>query len=292
MSVDGARSNEANNESAAPVAAPAPTLTFSSILHAVGIDPSDIMAIRHVYLANHEDGLTGILPDSTDEEILAYTARQHIDPRNFPATPPQLWAVFIGEGGDRARLWSVLHNRGEIASEGLLRTFDLVPSGQLSDLTGRLVIGWRAPRSWKLRGATVAQYPVREIADAQPVPFPGFGSLILDRPALVAAMREHRYATWRTALASVRGIYLITDTSDGRQYVGKADGAESILQRWTAYAANGHGGNVLLKGLDASHFRYSILRVFDPTTPAEIINAAESHYKAALDTRTHGLNAN
>ena len=56
-------------------------------------------------------------------------------------------------------------------------------------------------------------------------------------------MREHRYASWRTALGAVAGIYLITDTRDGRQYVGKADGAESIRQRWGAYATNGHGGS-------------------------------------------------
>jgi excinuclease UvrABC nuclease subunit len=63
-------------------------------------------------------------------------------------------------------------------------------------------------------------------------------------------MREHRYTSWRTALSSVLGIYLITDTLDGRQYVGKADGAESIRQRWSVYAANGHGNNVELKNID------------------------------------------
>ncbi|WP_292885821.1 GIY-YIG nuclease family protein [Microbacterium sp.] len=105
-------------------------------------------------------------------------------------------------------------------------------------------------------------------------------------------MREHRYAAWRTALSSVVGIYLITDTSDGRHYVGKADGAESIRQRWSAYATNGHGGNVELRGLAASTFRFSLLRVFDPATPTREIDAAESHFKLALDTRRHGLKRN
>ena len=88
------------------------------------------------------------------------------------------------------------------------------------------------------------------------------------------------------------GIYLITDTRDGRQYVGKADGVETILQRWTAYATNGHGGNVELRNVDAATFRFSVLRVFDPATPSSAINAAESHFKHALDTRHHGLNRN
>ncbi|WP_255407455.1 GIY-YIG nuclease family protein [Yimella sp. RIT 621] len=85
---------------------------------------------------------------------------------------------------------------------------------------------------------------------------------------------------------------MITDTRDGRQYVGKADGAETILQRWSDYATTGHGGNVELRGLDPATFRYSILRVFDPATPTRVIDEAESHFKQALDTRKHGLNRN
>lgn len=131
-----------------------------------------------------------------------------------------------------------------------------------------------------------------EIADAQPVPFPGFDRLILDHAQLQAVMREHRYASWRTALSSVIGVYLITDTRDGRRYVGKADGAENIRQRWNAYATNGHGDNRDSKCLDPKSFRFSLLRVFDPSTPTPVINAAESHFKVALDTRGHGLNPN
>lgn len=51
-------------------------------------------------------------------------------------------------------------------------------------------------------------------------------------------MSEHRFALWRTALSSVRGIYLITYTRDGRQYVGKVDGDETIPQRWRPFANN------------------------------------------------------
>lgn len=66
--------------------------------------------------------------------------------------------------------------------------------------------------------------------------------------------RENRYASWRTALSSVVDIYLITDTLHGRQYVGKASGAESIRQRRSVYAVNRHGNNV-------EQLRYSLLRV-------------------------------
>lgn len=143
-----------------------------------------------------------------------------------------------------------------------------------------------------MHAKTAASYPVVGIADAEPVPFPGFDRLVLDYAQLQGVMREHRYASWRKALGSVVGVYLITDTLDGRQYVGKADGADSIRQRWHACATNGHGGNVRLPGRHATGFRFSLLRVFDPATPAQVIDAAESHFKVALDTRRHGLNGN
>ena len=269
------------------------TLIFDAILRSAGLEPVGTQAIRHAFVREHEDtGLPGINADSTVEEILAYTSEQSVDPRVFPATPPRLWTVFVPDGSDRARLWSVLENRGEISNDGVLRTFELVESEHLVDLRGRLVIGWTAPRAWRINGPTAARYPVLEIADSKPIPFPGFDRLILDRAQLLAVMREHRYAAWRTALASVVGVYLITDTRDGRQYVGKADGAESIRQRWNAYAANGHGGNVELRGLDPATFRYSVLRVFDPATPTRVIDEVEAHFKVALDTRRHGLNRN
>jgi len=268
-------------------------LTLGPILHSAGIEPNSAQVIRHAYVREHEDtGLQGIHADSSDEEILSYTSQQSAKPGIFPPVPPPIWVVFVREGGDRARLWAVVENRGEISNDGALRTFDLVVSEHLADLRNRLVIGWAAPRSWWLKGPTAAAYPVVEIADAEPVPFPGFDRLVLDYAQLQAVMREHRYASWRTALSSVVGIYLITDTLDGRQYVGKADGAESIRQRWGAYAANGHGGNVELRNIDPNSFRYSLLRVFDPATPERSINEAESHFKSALDTRRHGLNRN
>jgi len=267
-------------------------LTLGPILLDAGIDIPDALVIRHAYVQDDDCGLPGIHADSTDAEILAYTNNQSVSARNFPAVPPRYWVVFIRDGGDQARLWSVMENRGELSNDGVRRIFELVESEHMADLGRRLVIGWKLPRRWWMYGAAAARYPILGIADAEPIPFPGFDRLVLAYEQLQAVMREHRYASWRTALASVVGIYLITDTRDGRHYVGKADGAESIRQRWTAYSTNGHGGNVELRNLDPSSFRFSLLRVFDPATPAREIDIAESHFKIALDTRRHGLNRN
>ncbi len=268
-------------------------LTLNPLLIDAGIDPAHALVIRHTYVREHEDsGLAGIHADSTDAEILEYTRNQSANTMRFPANPPPLWVVFIREGGDQARLWSVVENRGEISSDGVRRVFDVVQTEHMEDLRNRLVVGWKSPRTWRMNATTAARYPVVGIADAEPIPFPGFDRLVLSHVQLQAVMREHRYASWRTALSSVFGIYLITDTRDGRHYVGKADGEESIRQRWHAYATNGHGGNVELRGLDPSSFRFSLLRVFDPSTATRDIDAAESHFKDALDSRRHGLNRN
>lgn len=274
-------------------------LPFDAILRNANINPADVLVIRHAFVLEHEDsGVPGIHADSTREEILQYTSDQSANPRSFPTDPPKLWVVTLresgahGEKGSRARLWSVLENHGEISTDGTRRTFNLTETEHLAGFRDRLVIGWPAPRAWRVNGQTAAKYPIKEIADANPEPFPGFDSLALDRTQLLSVMREKKYASWRTALSSVVGIYLITDTRDGRQYVGKADGEETLRQRWEAYASNGHGGNIELKGLDPATFRYSTLIVFDPATPTREINAAESHFKHALDTRKHGLNRN
>lgn len=268
------------------------TLTLGHALSSAGLDPAETLVIRHAYVRRHDDGTPGIHADSTDAEIIAYTSEHSSNPRIFPTNPPRNWVVFLPEGGDRARLWAVLENHGEVSSDGTRRLFSLSQSDLLKDLKDRLVIGWRSPRTWRLSATTAATYPIVEIADAEPVPFPGFDALTLDYPQLQAVMREHRYASWRAALSSVVGIYLITDTRDGRHYVGKADGDESVRQRWAVYATNGHGGNVGFRTTDPSSFRFSLLRVFDPATPTRVVDTAESHFKHALDSRRHGLNRN
>lgn len=74
--------------------------------------------------------------------------------------------------------------------------------------------------------------------------------------------------------------------------------AERFLGRWSAYAKNGHGGNMALRELDSidlvhrRYFQFSILQVFSPSAPASQVDAAEAHFKKALLTRQFGLNRN
>ncbi|MEI2420593.1 GIY-YIG nuclease family protein, partial [Arthrospira platensis SPKY2] len=62
-------------------------------------------------------------------------------------------------------------------------------------------------------------------------------------------MIKEQEKTWKTALSSVKGVYVITDTSNGKLYIGSAYSVESIWHRWSEYTKNGHGGNKQLKAL-------------------------------------------
>ena len=271
-------------------------LSLGHVLAAAGLDLSELVVLRHTYTA----GGLETAADLTPEKVLHYTRRQGIS-NKLGKTPPRLWLVFMADGGRRSRLLTAYENHGEVPEERRegLRYFDLRPSPALSSLVGRLVVEWsRDAVNWAKTGPTAALFPVIEIADPEVVPFPGFDQVLITHDELKAVIEDSRYAAWRTALGAVQGIYLIADTSTGQLYVGKADGGERILGRWTAYARDGRGGNVALRqlaGLDpthARHFLFSILRVFGPSVPAADVDEAESHYKRALLTRQWGMNRN
>lgn len=123
-------------------------LTLGPLLIDAGIDPSRALVVRHAFAQESEEsGLTGLHANSTHTEIFEYTRRQSANTRSFPASPPPVWVVFIKEGGDQARLWSVVENRGEISTNAIIRTFDIAETDHMADLRNRLVIGWRSPRT-------------------------------------------------------------------------------------------------------------------------------------------------
>jgi hypothetical protein len=289
-------------------------LTLGHVLTGIGaeqvppISLEDIHVIRHSYRTSDDGGLQGP-EDLTEERVREYTRYQGISTRQFPANPELYWVVLISDGQRRSRLWGTFENFGEAMNErtATRRYWDLRPCSFLAPLVNRLVVEWDNPRTWHRRGTNAAHLPVLEIADRDKVPFPGFDRVLLTHHELGEMISDPRYGDWRVALSQVQGIYLITDSSTGKHYVGKADGVERILQRWTSYARDGHGGNLALRDLafssassdgaklktdHARHFLYSILRVFGPSTSSSEVDAAESHYKDALMTREFGLNRN
>lgn len=275
-------------------------LTLGHVVTALGqVNISDVIALRHTIRPKDPTSLQNL----TETSVLEYTRVQKVATNIFPKTPPRLWLVFAAEGarGTHSRFYRGYENNGEVLSERTEtdRAYDLRPSLVLNSLRNRMVIDWGAGAiGWAKNGAKAAALPIAEIADPTVMPFPGYGGVLLSYDELRKVVNDAVYLAWRNALESVQGIYAIADTRTGQLYIGKADGAERILGRWTTYARDGHGGNAALKELgvdDPTHkhdFVFSILRVFDPSAPLAEVNAAESHFKRALLTRAFGHNRN
>ncbi|MDO4881697.1 MAG: GIY-YIG nuclease family protein [Capnocytophaga sp.] len=123
--------------------------------------------------------------------------------------------------------------------------------------------------------------------------FPGYDNVNLSWSELSRIIEKE---SWKTALQNQKGVYLITDTSNGKMYVGSAYGENMLLSRWNDYVRTGNGGNKELKELSLEHikqfFRYSILDIFKETTKDEVIINRESWWKETLLTRIFGYNKN
>ena len=132
--------------------------------------------------------------------------------------------------------------------------------------------------------------------------FPGYQNVTLSHPQMQQIISRNE-PSWKQALMNVKGVYVITDLSNGKLYIGSASGnTDGIWQRWSDYAniENLTGGNKLLneikldKGKDyiINNFQYSILEIFDTKTKVDTIINRENYWKNVFCTRKYGMNFN
>ena len=130
--------------------------------------------------------------------------------------------------------------------------------------------------------------------------FPGYENVCLSYRELKNII-DRQLPGWIAALKSQKAVYLITDTKTGKLYVGSATSQKGmLLQRWSDYAANGHGGNEDLKtlvrreGFDyvKENFQYSILENYNARMDDNYILGRESWWKKALRSKDFGYNKN
>jgi hypothetical protein len=169
------------------------------------------------------------------------------------------------------------------------------------EFNGRLVLSFVRPGrqsylkcdSWTSHIDISEIYP-RKLNIAE---FPGYKFVNVSK-SMLDIIVENQVPSWKTALESVAGIYLISDKNSGKLYVGSAIGQGGFWQRWVEYSKSGHGGNVDLKSmlkidkLHANGFSFSILEISDTHASDVQILSRESHWKEVLQTREHGLNRN
>lgn len=130
--------------------------------------------------------------------------------------------------------------------------------------------------------------------------FPGYRNFDVPFMTLENAMKKDSQV-WKNALL-VKGIYLITDVSTGKKYVGKASGQGGFWQRWSDYISDGHGGDVDLRaliekkgGLEHArrNYKFTILEIVESSIESDI-DERESYWKRVLMSRmeTVGHNKN
>ncbi len=106
---------------------------------------------------------------------------------------------------------------------------------------------------------------------------------------------------WKTALEHAKGVYLITETSNGNRYVGSAYGVTGIWSRWASYIYTGHGYTdeltkvITMHGIDYArqHFRFALLEQRTKKTDDLVVIERETYWKNVLMTRApYGYNKN
>jgi hypothetical protein len=194
-------------------------------------------------------------------------------------------------------LWLLFHI-GRVTRD--LNEFDGIGYEVLSNYEkyfGRLIVKFKNKAQTMIRLATSV---IDECEVVQVLPdtfdndiFPGYDKVKVSWEELSRVIKKEG---WKTALQNQKGVYLITDISNGKMYVGSAYGENMILGRWRSYVKTGHGGNAELKKIGFEHiqknFEYSILDIFKSTTDDQTIISRENWWKSVLKTREFGYNKN
>lgn len=130
--------------------------------------------------------------------------------------------------------------------------------------------------------------------------FPGYDKVRLSYRQLETIIKYQKQ-DWVAALGNQKAVYLITDKNNGKLYVGSATSKKGmLLQRWSDYVSNGHGGNkelvelVKQEGFDyvKTNFQYSILEKYNSKVDDQIILSRETWWKETLRSREFGYNKN
>lgn len=252
-------------------------LCFSDILKKVGLDPSTVKLIRHPMTSYSFNQCYKC------DMVREYTAHQRT---NF-SKGYLYWAVFIGESGTYARLYSLYKVNGATADtpdtipdgypiseqfDGQNMYYDLQYMELLQEYESKLIIDWgNSARMWHQKGTT--EKPIISIESSARKPFIGYEKVLLTYNELKEIVENTTdYELWQTALSAINAVYLIVDMETGSQYVGSAYGKDGLLGRWRFYVDSLHGNNKLMKDLICNHpdrykhFQFSILQILSKST--------------------------
>jgi len=130
--------------------------------------------------------------------------------------------------------------------------------------------------------------------------FPGYENINHDFALLIPVFKNEN-KDWKAALANIKGVYVITDKSNGKTYIGSAYGDSGIWSRWSCYIGTGHGWNDELtklikeRGYDYArdNFKLSLLEYRSMKVDDKVIIEREGYWKEVFLSRGEfGYNKN
>lgn len=214
----------------------------------------------------------------------------------FPSKYIVTFAQINGNSFLFGGIFEIIDRSGEV--------YDVIPLDTNKNLIGRLVIEYKSnlgqvtvvkPNTFLQNARIKELYSSRYRGEA----FKSINSINHNYSSLEVIFKNE-LSDWKTALSSVKGIYLLTDTKEGKHYVGSASGEDGIWGRWSSYIYGYTGGNKELIELKdkftedyfKKNFKFSILETVGSIVTKEEILKLEALWKEKLLTRTHGYNSN
>ncbi len=173
----------------------------------------------------------------------------------------------------------------------------LIHVKEFDDLSERLVIEWgKSTLAWIQRKdkEVISLFPKAHVRE-----FASYDQTIVSWSELQRMTKNPTgNYTWVNALKAVNGIYCISNTKNGRLYVGSAYGKNGIWGRWSNYVSTKHGGNDQLIDIINNHpgieesFQFSILEILPNSSTAEDAITKENLWKEKLGSKIGGYNSN
>lgn len=210
--------------------------------------------------------------------------------------------VFLGEKGTKARFLGVYEIIGKSPST-ISPDDEILELSHISEFTPleeKIIIEWgKNTVCWsqyfdQIKDVIRIEEGMSKL-DGTPI-FRDYYSVVLNYHQLSQVLIDNE---WEKVLKAVNCIYLITDKSNGKMYVGSTYGKERIFGRWSEYAKTGHGNNVELKELididpqyHVQNFQWSILETLSSNITENEAVERECLWKRKLLSREYGYNMN
>lgn len=251
----------------------------------------------------HRDkNLFDLFLDHQDDKLFDDYVREHNPTNAKLLMQAEYVIVFIAEG-NHSRFAGVYKILGEdMPSKEQNEIFVKVELVEVfKQYGGRIEIEWggRAAQRWLQWFKDKKVTKIDEGIIRLMIPFNSYNKALLTFKELKNII-DTRNTEWYEKLKNVKGVYGISDSKNGKLYVGAAYGYEGIWDRWKKYVeTKGHGGNKMLVDILTNEpdyvwdsFQWFILETFPMDASDNDILEMEDLYKRKLCSREFGYNEN